>query len=276
MYNENYVHKDLIISHQGGDRMKPSIRLNRQRLELRDGRDSAEVLFLGDIHVGHPQSHVDKAVEMINYCISNGIYIMFMGDMIEAGLTTSVGDTVYHQKLNPQEQMETVIDLLEPAAQKGLCIGYLAGNHEARIKKTTSIDVSKMICKSLKIPYLGYAAWNIWYVGNQSYTVYTHHGASGSRFIHTKLKAAIDLSHYFWGDVVAMGHVHDVDSTVIERQYVDKVSKTVKVTKSYIVLTGHYLGYDRSYAQEKGYPPSKLGSPKVLFSGVKKDVHVTT
>lgn len=256
--------------------MKPSIRLNRQRLELRNGRESAEVLFIGDVHVGHPQSHVDKATEMINYCINNGIYIMVMGDMLEAGLTTSVGDTVYHQKLNPQEQMETVIDLLEPAAAKGLIIGYLTGNHEARIKKTTSIDVSKIICKTLKVPYLGYAAWNIWYVGNQSYTVYTHHGASGSRFIHTKLKAAIDLSHYFWADVVAMGHVHDVDSTVIERQHVDKVTKSVQVTKSYIVLTGHYLGYDKSYAQEKGFPPAKLGSPKALFNGTLKDVHITT
>jgi len=112
-------------------------------------------------------------------------------------------------------------------------------------------------------------------VGNQSYTIYAYHGSSGSRLIYTKLKAAVDISHYFLADVVVMAHVHDVESTVIERQRVDKVSKGVIVEKCYIILTGHYIGYDNSYAQEKGYPPAKLGSPKLLLKGIKKDIHVS-
>ena len=255
--------------------MKPTIRLHTVHLEPRRGKNYAEVMFMGDLHLGHPQSWVARFKEFLEYCIAHQIYVFFMGDMIESGLTSSIGDSVYQQKLNPQEQMEAVMELIKPVVKKGLVVGYLAGNHEFRIKKETSIDVAKNICREMKIPYLGYACWNLFYVGTQHYSVYTYHGSSGSRFIHTKLKAAIDLSHYMMSDLLVMAHVHDVDSTPIERQYVDLHTHSVKVKKQYVVLSGHYLGYDKSYAQEKGYPPSKLGSPRVLFNAKEKDIHVS-
>ena len=255
--------------------MKPKIRLNRQKLEVRKGKDYAEVLFLGDVHLGHPQAWVDKAKEFLDYCLKEKVYVFFMGDMMESGLTTSVGDSVYQQKLNPQEQMEAVIDLISPVCRAKLCLGYLGGNHEYRIKKQTGIDVAKIIAKDVGVPYLRYACWNLWYVGNQSYSLYTFHGKSGSRFIHTKIKAAMDIAHYFVGDAVVMAHVHDLGSEAQERQFVDRVKKSVVVRKQYVVLSGHYVGYDGSYAQEAGYPPSKLGSPKVLFNGRRHDLHVS-
>ncbi len=255
--------------------MKPGIRLRKQHLELRKGKEYVEVQFLGDLHLGHPQSWTSRFQEFIDYVLKNRNYVFFMGDLLESGLTSSIGDSVYQQKLNPQDQMDAVIELIKPVCEAGLCIGYLSGNHEYRIKKITSIDVSKIICRELKIPYLEYACWNLWYIGNQSYSVYAYHGSSGSRFIYTKIKAAVDISHYFLSDVVVMAHVHDLGSEAVERQYVDKIRQQIVVRKQYIVLTGHFLGYDQSYAQEKGYPPSKLGSPKILFNGTKHDVHVS-
>ena len=115
------------------------------------------------------------------------------------------------------------------------------------------------------------ACWNIIRVGKQTYTVYALHGASGSRFIYTKLKAATDISHYFSADLIAHAHVHDLASHTIERQAISKGK--VVYTKTHILLTGHYLGYDESYAQAKGMPPSKIGSPKAMFYGDSKDVH---
>jgi len=255
--------------------MKPTIRLNVRRLKPLEGKDYAEVIFFGDLHLGHPQCHLKKAIEMLKYCLEKNIYVLFMGDLMESGLTTSIGDSVYQQRLNPQEQMEAVIEMIIPIKEAGLCLGFLMGNHEMRIRKTSGIDISKNICRELKIPYLGYACWNLWYVGNQSYTIYAWHGASGARFIYTKLKSVVDLSHYFTADLIAMAHVHSLTSDSIERQYVDKGSKQVKVRKAHILITGSYLAYDDSYSQMKGFPPTKLGSPKVKFMSDRFDLHIS-
>lgn len=253
--------------------MKPIIRLKKQHLELRKDKEYVEVQFIGDLHYGHPQAWTSRFKEFLEYALKHRNYVFFMGDLVESGLTSSVGDSVYQQKLNPQAQMEEVIEIIRPVCEAKLCLGYLSGNHEYRIKKQTSIDISKIICRELKISYQEYACWNLWYVGNQSYSIYAYHGSSGSRFIYTKIKAAIDIAHYFVGDVIVMGHIHDLGSEAVERQFVDKVRQQIVVKKQYIVLTGHFLGYDQSYAQEKGYPPSKLGSPKIFFNGERHDIH---
>lgn len=239
--------------------------------------DYAEVVFWGDVHIGHPTCLVDEAQAMLKYCLDRGVPVVIMGDVIECGLTGSVGDSVYMQKLNPQEQLDEAYAWLEPLARSNLILGLHAGNHEARITKATGIDVSKYLARSLGVPYLGSACWHLFYAGKQRYSLYTLHGASGSRFIHTKLKAVTDIAHFFpSADVVAMGHVHDVASVALERQYVDLRKRTIVHQKQYCMLTGHYLGYKESYAEMKGMPPAKVGSPKVKFYANEKDVHIRT
>ena len=72
-----------------------------------------------------------------------------MGDLLECGTTGSIGDSVYHQKLNPQEQMEQMVDILMPLAKAELIIGLHNGNHCQRIANATSIDVAKMMANLL-------------------------------------------------------------------------------------------------------------------------------
>lgn len=251
------------------------IRLNRQTLKVKRGKNYAEVLFFSDLHLGHPQCRLDLAKKNLDYCLHNGIYVHCLGDAIEAGTTTSVGDSVYQQHLNPQEQMEAVIELLEPLAKAGLITGFHNGNHETRILKTTSVDPGKWMAKALGVPFLGYACWNLFRVGNQNYTLYTHHGYSGARFKHSKMKVVVDLAANFHGDVVAIGHVHDLATEKIIKQRVDLRSKTVVSEKTYLMITGSYIDYDRSYAQMLGLPPTVLGSPKAKFLSDRHDVHVS-
>ncbi len=265
--------KDL-KEYVGKDKLKgKTIRLNRVRL---DADEYASLLFFGDVHYGHPGCDIERAKRQLDYCLEHHIYVLGMGDYIEAGLRGSIGDSVYMQSLNPQRQMEFMIELFQPLADEGLLIGLLMGNHEGRILKETSVNVVKMMAKILNVPYLGYACWNLVYVGDQSYTIYSLHGSTGSRYIYTKLKALVDISHNFDADILAMGHVHELADDAILVQQVDKKRKMVVERKKFIILTGSYLQYDDSYAQEKGYPMGKLGSPKVkLFSG-RKDIHIST
>jgi len=147
--------------------------------------------------------------------------------------------------------------------------------HENRITKETGIDISKMICRELKIPYLNAAGWNLFRVGKQNYTMYSLHGYGGSKFNYTKLKSAIDVSHYFSADIISFAHVHNIIIDSIERQYIDFRSKTIRYKKAHVVITGHYLKYTGSYAQAKGLPPSKLGSPKLKIFSDKFDIHIS-
>jgi len=268
--------KKPVIVPFGTMRKGKVVKLNDQRLTCQPKKPYAEVLFFGDLHLGHPTCLLEKAKENLDYCLNNRIHVLLMGDLIECGITGSVGDSVYTQKLNPQEQLEDTVELLSPLAQAGLILGLHGGNHEDRVFKTTGINVAKMMAGTLGVPYLHQACWNIFRVGKQSYTVYSMHGASGSRFIYTKLKAATDISHYFRADVIAHAHVHDVAAHTIERQSINKRMKKIVYEKHYVVLTGHYLGYQLSYAQMKGMPPSHVGSPKLQFFSDRHDIHSST
>lgn len=101
--------------------------------------------------------------------------------ILESSTRGSVGDGVYAQIINPQQQVDKIISLLKPLADAGLILGYHGGNHEFRITKESGIDVSKMICGILKVPYLGEACWSLFRVGSNNYKIYTLHGCSGSK-----------------------------------------------------------------------------------------------
>ena len=260
----------------GEDRIKGKvIRLNAQRLQP-NHEEYAEFLALGDIHYGHPACDIDRVERQVQYCLDHNVYVLGMGDYIEAGLRGSVGDSVYMQSFNPQKQMDYIVNLFQPLADKGLILGLHNGNHEGRILKETSVNIGRLIAKILRVPFLGYACWNLFYVGNQSYPVYSLHGSTGSRYVYTKLKALIDISHNFDADLLLMGHVHELADDAVLVQEVDKKRKMVVERKKFIVLTGSYLKYDNSYAQEKGYPMGKLGSPKIKLFSEKHDIHIST
>jgi len=247
--------------------------VNRRVLELRSGKDYAELGLFGDLHYGAMGCDIERAQRQLDYYLLKRVYVLLMGDLIDCGLKSSVGDSVYEQKAQVQEQLDFIFDLLKPLANAGLIIGMYSGNHEFRVKKEVGLDISKIWAKFLNIPYLGAAGWNILKVGNQKYTLYGLHGSSGSRFVYTKLKALVDISHSFDSDIIAMGHVHELDSTF---QVVQKIEgETIIERKKLLVITGHYLKYEGGYVQRLGYPISKLGSPKLKLFGNKKDIHVS-
>ena len=249
--------------------------LNRQMLTPnksdKSGRNYASLVLLGDVHFGSDYCNVQKFKEMVKYCTQNELYVFLMGDMIEAANRYSVGSGVYEQK-HPQDQVDGVIDILSPLVDKKLILGCLTGNHEDRITKATGIDITRYIAKSLSIPYLGAAGWSLFYVGKQSYTLYAIHGSSSPRHKHTKIKAVLDVSSIFPADIVAMGHVHDLDITSGERQYVDRKRKTVYNRRFITLITGHYLNYD-GYAKGMGFEIGKQGSPKVKLFAEEWDIH---
>jgi hypothetical protein len=198
-----------------------------------------------------------------------------MGDIIEMATRYSIGAGVYEQKETPNLQIGKAVELLKPLADKGLIIGILSGNHEDRAYKEVGIDVTGFMANQLGVKSLGYACWNLFRVGKQNYTVYAWHGTSAARHDYTKLKVAVDTSAYFDCDLFCMGHVHACMDNALLSQSIDLRDRTIKESKKFIIITGHYLKYDGGYAQIRGMSPSKLGSPKVKFFTEKKDIHTS-
>jgi len=266
--------KEFIEKNTGKDRIRGRpIRLNRKKLDVKEGKNYAEILFFGDLHYGYPTCKIDKAKAMLDYALEKKIYVLLMGDLIEAGLKDSIGDSMYRQKLNPQEQMEGMVEILTPIAEAGLIVGMHEGNHENRITKSTGIDITKIMAKLLGVSYLGYSCWSLLSVNGIRYSIYSTHGSSGSKFKHTKLKAIMDIAAWINSDIMAMGHVHSVASEIIIKQRFDATRNQIVEDKQYVCLTGSYMAWDGSYAQAKNYPITKLGSPKAKLFSDNRGVH---
>lgn len=181
------------------------IKLNTQTLNPKEGENYAEVMFIGDCHVGSPQFDQPRLLAMLDYCLKNRLYVLGMGDYIELATRYSVGAGVYEQEYPGQTQYEKFVEWLKPLAEQKLILGLLQGNHSERIYKETGINIVKAMCRELEVPYLGDACWNLFRVGKQSYSIYSLHGRSGARFEGTALLALERLAAPFHGDMVVMG-----------------------------------------------------------------------
>ena len=248
------------------------IRLNQQILVPKKGADYAEVVFIGDCHFGSPQFDKPRFLAMLDYCIKNTLYVFLMGDLIEMATRESVG-AGYEQEVHGQSQYEQMSNWLKPLAAKNLILGALTGNHEERVYKSTGINITKILSRELNIKYLGDACWNTFKVGKQTYSIYSLHGRTGSRFDGTALLALERISVSFFADLVVMGHTHKLVSSTVLTQRIE--NGLVKEHKKTLLITGSYLKYDGGYGQTLGLPISKLGSPKVKFFSTKKDILVS-
>jgi len=234
---------------------------------------SIDLIPLGDIHLGAPTTDLDLLQRELDWAKKTGAKILGMGDMIEVATKDSVGAGWVEQKMSPDKQIDTITEMFEPL--KGQIIGWHSGNHEGRAWKTTGIDVAKQIARNLGVPYYGHSKFTKIKVGEFNYYVYSTHGSSGAKMPHTKIKSCIDLAQHQSADLYLMGHVHQLDTNSFDIRYPDSKNKKVAKKKRYFVLTGHFLDYEGSYAEQHNMYPSKLGVAKIKLNGEKWDIHVS-
>lgn len=249
------------------------IRLNKHVLKCKRNERFSEVIFLGDVHYGSPQCDIDRFKGYVDYCANNNIYVLLMGDLVESATRHSVGAGVYEQEVPCQSQHEQMVEWLTPLAEKRLILGSHMGNHEERTYKESGVNISKALCRELGVPYLGDACWSQFRVGNQTYSIYSLHGRTGSRFDGTALLSIERISTSFFADLVCQGHSHKCVDSIVVMQKV--VHGQVKEHKKFLLITGAFLRYDGGYGQTIGLPISKLGAPKVKFFADKHDLSIT-
>jgi len=249
------------------------IRLNKQILSVKKGKNYAEVCFIGDCHYGSPQCDTQRFRDMLDYCMHKGVYVMLMGDLLEMATRDSIGAGVYEQESVGQTQYEEMVEILSPLAKAKLILGSLRGNHEMRTYQSCGVDIAKALAREIGVPYLHDACWNLFRVGKHRYSVYVLHGRTAAQYDGTVLKCVENVSDSFYADLVAMGHAHKlvqgslIVETVVGHQVVQK--------KKFVIVTGSFLKYDGSYWQQRGGQISKLGSPKVKFFSDRHDLSIS-
>jgi hypothetical protein len=249
------------------------ISVNKKTLKVKSGKDYAEMIFMGDTHLGSRNFNKEKFTAMLQYCLKKKIYVLLMGDMLESATRDSIGAGVYEQEGTVQNQYELMVEWLIPLAKAGLILGIHTGNHEERIFNSTGYNVIKAMAKELGISYLGDACWSVFKVGNQRYSVRSFHGRSSSRYDGTVLLAAERASVSFNSDVFAMAHAHRCVNGYYIRERI--VGNRVVQHKQFVVVTGSYLDYHEGYYEKTGGQISKIGSPKIKFMANRHDLFIS-
>lgn len=165
-----------------------------------------------------------------------------------------------------------------------LFVGAVRGNHEDRLRNMYGFDPLKLFCNHLNIPYFGPAALLRIQVGKRpdsnwfwnSYYMMVHHTSGGGGSLGGALEKVKKLERIMPGcDVYAGGHTHQLVTGVSQR--FTPTPTGPKMVKVHYVVTGSYLDYEGSYAEDHMMEPGKLGSPRIRFSGVRdhRDIHIS-
>lgn len=245
-------------------------------VDLPTKNDRGIIVPIGDIHYGSPECNREAFEANLEWAYQNPeVYVLGMGDWLEAATRYSVGAGVYEQTVPIQNQLEEIVARFEPFAKDGRLIAVTNGNHEDRVSKAVGLDVTKVMAEMLGVPYYKNGGFFKVKVGPHNYHFYMTHGSSCATLPHTKIKRCRDLSGFVRADLYGMGHVHDLQAHTQTYMYIDNRSATVKEGEAFFLLTGHYLNWNDGYAQMKSMAPSKQGSPKIKLREDEKRIRVS-
>lgn len=196
-------------------------------------------------------------------------------------LKNSVG-SVYENELTPMEQVEQLVELLEPIKDKILVVSM--GNHERRCERDTSIDVLKLVCSQLKIlDRYSNGSWYLYlYFGEKKlgrkapmvYTIAGYHGSGGGRNVGGKANRLVDVSNIVIADLYIMGHTHTPMSTKKCIYLPDYANKTLTLREMHYLMTNSFLKYDNSYGEVLGMHPCSNSTTEAVLNGKERKIKV--
>lgn len=220
---------------------------------------------MGDCHIGSPQcdyEFLEKWKEVFKGTKSEKI-IYLQGDLIDCA-RKSLGSSAYEQTMSVDEQINYVLKFLKPIRKH--IQGMVGGNHEARLKKEFDLDVNKLIADNLDIEY-SINHYHEYLINDESFKVFTTHGSKVSSQPHLMLGTALRSTKHIDADLVLYAHCHQGNS--IKTYSMDYNGYKERTT----VLTGSFLSYKGSYAQEMGLSPTPCAFP-VISIGCNHDTDV--
>lgn len=233
------------------------------------GKQSRHHIYpLGDVHIGARTHHREMWEGWLKFLEGRpNVSLLGTGDFLNTAILGSKSD-VYDERMTVGEAKRLLINQLAPLAKEGKLDGLAPGNHEDRILRAIGDCPIREVAERLEVPYIEAAAALVYEVGEVEYTIYMRHGTGSGQSLATLPKSAAVID----ADVYITGHTHRQAVTADDHFTVTK--RKTRRHKRYFVSSGSFLGYER-YAAQRGYPPSRLGAPRIFLDGRRWDVHVS-
>lgn len=235
--------------------------------------DHLHVYPMGDVHKGSPAHAEDRWHEWLKYLeTTDNVSLLCTGDLFNAAIKTSVSET-YDEKLTVGESKRRLRSELRALAQAGKIDLLMPGNHDDRVYRAVGDCPVEDLADSLEIPYVRDAVLLVYAVGAVEYHIYVVHG-KGAGQVGARASRLQKQAHTIRADIYVSGHTH---SQLVFPQdvfaYNAKENKIVRERQLFI-SSGSFLNYE-GYAAKSGYPPTKIGAPRIRLDGERHDPHVS-
>ena len=238
--------------------------------------DTIKLKPIFDVHLGNKYCD-EKALKRYIDDRDENTYFMTGGDLFDSII---VKDQKRYEKHSDDTEGDDILDeqidrgeaYLRPLADEGRLIGCGDGNHEKTILKHCSTNMTKRLCRRLKVPYLGYSgmirlSMRDKHNHGRSVCVYYHHGfGGGSRTQGADLTKYSKHAATIDADIFLYGHVHRKQTDEIPR--LAAIGGKWKAKDKHIAICGTYLKTlsnttDSTYSEVAGYPPTAIGGVEI-------------
>lgn len=224
------------------------------------------IVVVSCLHIGAKHQDTARAEYIRNYILSDETnYAIDLGDTTENALRGSPGAAVYTQTLSIQDQIQAAVDYWAPVAKQNKLLYKHAGNHGDRTLKETGISLDEIISDKIGVPFAGWDALVTIKVGKQSYVIHSCHGKRNGRGPSGAIRACIAQAERAQAEIYLRGHHHTTTLCY------DQVATPQGLIKRGFGVTGSFLRWDGSYAEQSEYNPAYIGCLQLTLYKDKHD-----
>jgi len=241
--------------------------------------ETLEIYPLADVHTGDPLQDKKRLKQyMAEVLAQENRYIIVNGDIINNAVQHGVSD-IYTEVLNPNQQIDATVTLLEPVKDRVLVI--TEGNHENRTYKQDGILIMYQVAQRLGIAHTYSSGAYLLFVKfgksqgrvcrKMPYAIYGKHGTGGGRKVGAKAIRLFEMAEVIDADIFLHSHTH-VPMVLRKTFYrVDYRNEKATPIEQLFINTNTFLTYG-GYGEDAGFPPSSTIYPKIILSGIERRV----
>jgi len=233
--------------------------------------DYITIIPIGDQHIGNPYSNREQAINFRDYVLNTpNTYTINMGDDMENIIREGKGD-IYEQQMSPYYQNQEATKFWKPVQDAGKLLCILDDNHAHRSQISVDWRIVKDRCDALGARYGGFGAFLDLRIGEQQYTIYALHGKRSGTTDSGALNNVIKMNQRCIADIYLRGHHH---RKIVHQDEIKKLTKHgLQEHKRTYGITGSFLEWDDSYAEQFEYNINVKGCIKLKLFIEKWDVH---
>ena len=233
------------------------------RKRFPDQPSQIEIIHITDLQYGSKGFQRKRFIEYRDWILSSpNRFVVLGGDLVDAATVISVASP-YDNTEEPIDQVDGVVDILQPLANAGRLLGYVGGNHERRTTKTYG-DCGRVIARELSVPYSrGVQHLDLVFGKHKPFKISLWHGGGAARTKGAKAQMLHRFMHQGDSQVYLVGHLHDVVLLFDWRQA--RVGNRIKLQKIAGIMSSSFQSYWNSYAEVFAMSPSDTMMARVIL-----------